>query len=256
MSPRYAVFNEDGSLAELKGFEVKRRGELQLVKIFQSSVFEAFLKGSTLEEVYASVAKVADYWLDVLYSKVSTAQPLCVPEAELEKRCQRWPGTGGVGFTHTEWVICCASDGHFHLIAAALDLLVSLSARALHSSLTVVSGALLQPSPSWSWSGGPHSPGTLAKGIRREWQSHLPAEHFMGPETSSVQLMGRAEKMEETGVGVKGTTSLVGPFHLAVTLYKFLVSPASLCMPHTAVLPQPSHGMSQGKPQAHGLPFQ
>ena len=67
---RYAVFNEDGSLAELKGFEVKRRGELQLIKIFQSSVFESFLKGTTLEEVYASVAKVADYWLDVLYSKV------------------------------------------------------------------------------------------------------------------------------------------------------------------------------------------
>ncbi|MEQ2187282.1 hypothetical protein GOODEAATRI_003086 [Goodea atripinnis] len=70
LKKRYAVFNEDGSLAELKGFEVKRRGELQLIKIFQSSVFEAFLKGTTLEEVYASVAKVADYWLDVLYSKV------------------------------------------------------------------------------------------------------------------------------------------------------------------------------------------
>uniref|UniRef100_A0A8C5Y0F9 DNA polymerase epsilon catalytic subunit n=1 Tax=Microcebus murinus TaxID=30608 RepID=A0A8C5Y0F9_MICMU len=75
LKKRYAVFNEDGSLAELKGFEVKRRGELQLIKIFQSSVFEAFLKGSTLEEVYGSVAKVADYWLDVLYSKVR-AQPL------------------------------------------------------------------------------------------------------------------------------------------------------------------------------------
>lgn len=71
MCCRYAVFNEDGSLAELKGFEVKRRGELQLIKIFQSSVFEAFLKGTTLDEVYASVAKVADYWLDVLYSKVN-----------------------------------------------------------------------------------------------------------------------------------------------------------------------------------------
>lgn len=72
---RYAVFNEDGSLAELKGFEVKRRGELQLIKIFQSSVFEAFLKGNTLEEVYGSVAKVADYWLDVLYSKVRLHLP-------------------------------------------------------------------------------------------------------------------------------------------------------------------------------------
>nr|XP_021531028.1 DNA polymerase epsilon catalytic subunit A-like [Aotus nancymaae] len=78
LSVRYAVFNEDGSLAELKGFEVKRRGELQLIKIFQSSVFEAFLKGSTLEEVYASVAKVADYWLDVLYSKAAN-----MPDSEL-----------------------------------------------------------------------------------------------------------------------------------------------------------------------------
>ncbi|XP_027018753.2 DNA polymerase epsilon catalytic subunit A [Tachysurus fulvidraco] len=78
LKKRYAVFNEDGSLAELKGFEVKRRGELQLIKIFQSSVFEAFLKGTTLEEVYASVAKVADYWLDVLYSKAAN-----MPDAEL-----------------------------------------------------------------------------------------------------------------------------------------------------------------------------
>ncbi|XP_060536886.1 DNA polymerase epsilon catalytic subunit 1 [Cylas formicarius] len=68
LKKRYAVFNFDGSLAELKGFEVKRRGELQLIKNFQSSVFEAFLKGDTLESCYASVAQVADYWLDVLYS--------------------------------------------------------------------------------------------------------------------------------------------------------------------------------------------
>lgn len=69
LKKRYAVFNFDGTLAELKGFEVKRRGELQLIKIFQSSVFEAFLHGASLEECYASVAKIADYWLDVLYSK-------------------------------------------------------------------------------------------------------------------------------------------------------------------------------------------
>lgn len=78
LKKRYAVFNFDGSLAELKGFEVKRRGELQLIKIFQSSVFEAFLQGSTLEECYASVAKIADYWLDVLYSKGAN-----MPDSEL-----------------------------------------------------------------------------------------------------------------------------------------------------------------------------
>lgn len=68
LKKRYAVFNFDGSLAELKGFEVKRRGELQLIKNFQSSVFESFLSGSTLEECYSNVAKIANYWLDVLYS--------------------------------------------------------------------------------------------------------------------------------------------------------------------------------------------
>ncbi|CAL7943087.1 unnamed protein product [Xylocopa violacea] len=78
LKKRYAVFNFDGSLAELKGFEVKRRGELQLIKVFQTSVFESFLKGNTLEECYASVAKDADYWLDMLYSN-------CVdmPDSEL-----------------------------------------------------------------------------------------------------------------------------------------------------------------------------
>ncbi|KAG8329998.1 hypothetical protein J6590_073656 [Homalodisca vitripennis] len=78
LKKRYAVFNFDGSLAELKGFEVKRRGELQLIKIFQSSVFEAFLKGDSLEKCYESVAKVADYWLDVLYSKACN-----MPDSEL-----------------------------------------------------------------------------------------------------------------------------------------------------------------------------
>ncbi|CAK5280026.1 unnamed protein product [Mycena citricolor] len=68
LKKRYAVFNDDGSLAELKGFEVKRRGELQLIKIFQSQIFEKFLLGTTTEECYAAVAQVADQWLDVLYS--------------------------------------------------------------------------------------------------------------------------------------------------------------------------------------------
>ncbi len=35
---RYAVFNFDGSLAELKGFEITRRGELKLITVFQAEV--------------------------------------------------------------------------------------------------------------------------------------------------------------------------------------------------------------------------
>lgn len=66
---RYAVFNEDGSLAELKGFELKRRGELQLIKNFQSDIFKVFLEGDSLETCYGAVANVADRWLDVLDTK-------------------------------------------------------------------------------------------------------------------------------------------------------------------------------------------
>ncbi|KAG9455053.1 hypothetical protein H6P81_007957 [Aristolochia fimbriata] len=63
---RYAVFNDDGTLAELKGFEIKRRGELKLIKVFQAEVFDKFLHGTTLEECYAAVASVANRWLDLI----------------------------------------------------------------------------------------------------------------------------------------------------------------------------------------------
>ncbi len=69
LKKRYAVFNFDGSLAELKGFELKRRGELSIIKVFQSQVFEKFLDGNSLESCYAAVGKVADEWLDVLHSR-------------------------------------------------------------------------------------------------------------------------------------------------------------------------------------------
>ncbi|KAH3960225.1 DNA polymerase epsilon catalytic subunit [Parastagonospora nodorum] len=66
LKKRYAVFNHDGSLAELKGFEVKRRGELKLIKNFQAQIFKFFLEGTTLEETYGAVANVANRWLDIL----------------------------------------------------------------------------------------------------------------------------------------------------------------------------------------------
>ncbi|GJQ08818.1 hypothetical protein GpartN1_g609.t1 [Galdieria partita] len=63
---RYAVFHFDGSMAELKGFEMKRRGELKLIKIFQSDLFQRFLLGKTLEECYQKVGEAANNWLQVL----------------------------------------------------------------------------------------------------------------------------------------------------------------------------------------------
>lgn len=72
LKKRYAVFNFDGSLAELKGFEVKRRGELRLIQVFQTEVFPEFLKGSTKEEVYKIVGTMANRWLDVIESRGKT----------------------------------------------------------------------------------------------------------------------------------------------------------------------------------------
>lgn len=72
LKKRYAVFNHDGSLAELKGFEVKRRGELKLIKIFQTQLFKVFLDGADLEGCYQAVARIADKWLDVLDQRGST----------------------------------------------------------------------------------------------------------------------------------------------------------------------------------------
>lgn len=62
MLVRYAVFDMDNKIVELKGFELKRRGELELIKIFQEEVFPEFLKGKTRQEAYAAVANVANRW--------------------------------------------------------------------------------------------------------------------------------------------------------------------------------------------------
>lgn len=66
---RYAIFNLDGTLAELKGFEIKRRGELKLIKLFQGQVFKTFLAGRSLKECYDACGSVANHWLEVLYNK-------------------------------------------------------------------------------------------------------------------------------------------------------------------------------------------
>ena len=71
---RYAVFEFDGKLAELKGFELKRRGELQLIKDFQAQIFankSMVLDGKSLDDAYGNIAKVANMCLDVLYTKGS-----------------------------------------------------------------------------------------------------------------------------------------------------------------------------------------
>ncbi|ADM12441.1 DNA polymerase type-B epsilon [Encephalitozoon intestinalis ATCC 50506] len=69
LKKRYAIIDDNNKIAELKGFEMKRRGELQITKKFQEELFLHFLDGSNLNECYESLAEVCRYWLDILKSK-------------------------------------------------------------------------------------------------------------------------------------------------------------------------------------------
>lgn len=66
LKKRYVVFDSKNKIVELKGFELKRRGELNFVKKFQEDIFAHFNDGSTLQECYASLAGVCNYWLDII----------------------------------------------------------------------------------------------------------------------------------------------------------------------------------------------
>ena len=39
LKKRYAVFDFDGKITELKGFELKRRGELKIIKIYAKTTY-------------------------------------------------------------------------------------------------------------------------------------------------------------------------------------------------------------------------
>ncbi len=49
LKKRYVVFNFNNKIKEFKGFEMKRRGELRITKVFQEEIFPQYLKGTTLE---------------------------------------------------------------------------------------------------------------------------------------------------------------------------------------------------------------
>ena len=50
LKKRYAVFSHSGKLHEVKGFELKRRGELKIIKIFQEEVFSKFLEARSADD--------------------------------------------------------------------------------------------------------------------------------------------------------------------------------------------------------------
>lgn len=69
LKKRYVVFDENDKIAELKGFELKRRGELNIVKKFQEDLFKHFNDGANLQECYDSLARTCNYWLDIIYTE-------------------------------------------------------------------------------------------------------------------------------------------------------------------------------------------
>lgn len=69
LKKRYVVFDDNNKIVELKGFELKRRGELNFIKKFQEDIFSHFNDGKTLQECYDSLASICNYWLDIIHDK-------------------------------------------------------------------------------------------------------------------------------------------------------------------------------------------
>ena len=69
LKKRYVVFDNDNKIVELKGFELKTRGELNLIKKFQEDIFCHFNDGNNLQECYTALAETCNYWLDILLTQ-------------------------------------------------------------------------------------------------------------------------------------------------------------------------------------------
>lgn len=69
LKKRYVVFDYNNKICELKGFELKRRGELNFIKKFQEDIFNHFNDGDNLKDCYVSLARVCNYWLDIIDQK-------------------------------------------------------------------------------------------------------------------------------------------------------------------------------------------
>src|SRR6185369_14789813 len=86
LKKRYAVFNKKGELQELKGFELKRRGEINIVKTYQESIFSVFLKGRSLQECYEHVGRACKGLLSIITLKGRTLSDADLIEHISEKR--------------------------------------------------------------------------------------------------------------------------------------------------------------------------
>lgn len=69
LKKRYVVFNHKNEVSEFKGLEMKRRGELNIIKMFQAEIFGQYVRGSTLKECYQFCAGVAMQYFGFLLNK-------------------------------------------------------------------------------------------------------------------------------------------------------------------------------------------
>ncbi len=104
LKKRYAVFSHSGKLHEVKGFELKRRGELKIIKIFQEEVFSKFLEGKSLQECYDACGEIADRWYDILETQgeyIDDAELIdYIGESRfLSKNLQEYNGQKGTSIT-------------------------------------------------------------------------------------------------------------------------------------------------------------
>ncbi|KAL8432970.1 hypothetical protein Efla_001178 [Eimeria flavescens] len=74
LKKRYVVYSNDGRISELKGFELKRRGELEFIREFQRELFPVFIKGETKQEAYALAAAVGNRFRYLLLSRGAALQ--------------------------------------------------------------------------------------------------------------------------------------------------------------------------------------
>ncbi|EPR78048.1 DNA polymerase epsilon, partial [Spraguea lophii 42_110] len=66
---KYVVINMKNKISELKGFEFKRRGELNLIKKFQEEIFNSFTIGSNLQECYKELENITRDYLCLINNK-------------------------------------------------------------------------------------------------------------------------------------------------------------------------------------------
>nr|XP_027200348.1 DNA polymerase epsilon catalytic subunit A-like [Dermatophagoides pteronyssinus] len=69
LKKRYVVYNKKGDISELKGFELKRRGELEMLKLFQKKLFPLYISASSKSKIFQRVSDLCDNWLRFLSTK-------------------------------------------------------------------------------------------------------------------------------------------------------------------------------------------